>query len=416
MKKSFRGILSIAAAILASALVAGPVHAQSCGGDTNNDGIVNGDDLATMLSNWGACAVSVPTISQMTPNSGPLTGGTVFYIGGTNLNRATSVTVGGVAATILAAHPTVIVATTYASATDGAKTVAVTTAAGTASASNAFTYIFGGVTPSWATLVQGLPDPAVVTDATLRAAITASGLAWRVRDTATQIEMLLVPAGTYTMGCSASFAFACDTDENPTHQVTITNAFYIGRYEVTQAQWTARMGSNPSNFQSASAEVAAAEVPNRPVERVSWDMVQGFLTATGMRLPTEAEREYACRAGTTTAFNNGSNDDATAVNIAWYSANSVNQTRPVGGKAANALGLHDMLGNVNEWCSDWYAANYYASSPSTNPTGPATGTTRVSRGGAYSSVLTFVRSSFRNFTAPAGNPNHTGFRAVRNPS
>ena len=187
MKKSFRGILSIAAAILASALVAGPVHAQSCGGDANNDGIVNGDDLATMLSNWGACAVSVPTISQVTPNSGPMTGGTVFYIGGTNLNSVTSVTVGGVAATILAAHPTVIVATTSASATDGAKTVAVTTAAGTASASNAFTYIFGGVTPSWATLVQGLPDPAVVTDATLRAAITASGLAWRVRDTATQI-------------------------------------------------------------------------------------------------------------------------------------------------------------------------------------------------------------------------------------
>jgi len=404
-------VLSMAAVALASVLLAGPAHAQSCGGDINDDGLVNSGDLATLLSNWGACAVSAPTISQVAPNSGPASGGTVIYIGGTNLNRATSVTVGGVAATVLAAYPTVIVATTPPSATGGAKTVAVTTPGGTASANNAFTY--GAATPSWATLLEAAPDPVVVTSASLRAAIAASGFAWRVRDTATQIEMVLVPAGTYTMGCTASNTFGCAAAENPTRQVTITNAFYMGRYEGTQAQWTARMGSNPSNFQSASAQVPLAQVPSRPVETVSWTTVQGFLTATGMRLPTEAEWEYASRAGTTTAFNNGSSDDNTAVNIAWYNANALSQTRPVGGKAANGLGLHDMSGNVWEWVSDWYGA--YPAGAQTNPTGPATGTNRVLRSGSWGYSANFMRSSYRGFNTPAFSGIDIGFRVARNP-
>jgi formylglycine-generating enzyme required for sulfatase activity len=247
----------------------------------------------------------------------------------------------------------------------------------------------------------------------MRTAIAASGFAWRVRHTATQIEMLLVPAGTYTMGCTASATFGCDANENPTRQVTITNAFYIGRFEVTQAQWTARMGSNPSNFQSASAQVPAAQVPNRPVESVSWTTVQGFLAATGMRLPTEAEWEYASRAGTTTAFNNGSSDDTTAVNIAWYNANALSQTRPVGGKAANALGLHDMSGNVWEWVSDWFGA--YAAGAQTNPTGPATGTNRVLRSGSWFYSANFMRSSARGFNTPGFSGIDIGFRVARNP-
>jgi formylglycine-generating enzyme required for sulfatase activity len=415
MRPSFRTALSL----VASALLAPTAHAQSCPGDINNDGAVNGGDLATVLSSWGGCPVSAPTISQVTPNSGPSAGGTVFFIGGENLNRATSVTVGGVAATILAAHPKVIVATTGASSSLGAKTVAVTTAGGTASASNAFTYTV--VAPSWATLIEALPDPAIVTNATLRAAIAATGYAWRVRDNATNIEMVLIPPGTFNMGCSASNQWGCFSAENPVHAVTLTNAFYMGRYEVTQAQWTARMGSNPSFFQLASAEVPAAQVPNRPVEQVSWTTIQGFLSVTGMRLPTEAEWEYAYRAGTTTAFHGwpaqtaGTNDDTLVGNIAWFSSNSNSQTRPVGGKAPNGFGLHDMSGNVFEWVNDWYSDSYYASSPSTNPPGPATGSHRVLRGGSWNLVTIFLRSSLRSNLTPGNTFNTIGFRVARAP-
>jgi formylglycine-generating enzyme required for sulfatase activity len=181
------------------------------------------------------------------------------------------------------------------------------------------------------------------------------------------------------------------------------------------------MGSNPSYFSGASAEVPSAQVPLRPVEQVSWNMIQGFNTATGLRLPTEAEWEYAYRAGTTTAFHsfsgypNGTNDDTLLGNIAWFDSNSASQTRPVGGKQANALGLHDMSGNVFEWVNDWYESTYYQSSPSTNPPGPATGTWRVLRGGSWDYGSYFSRSSDRvNFT-PDFVTSIFGFRAARTP-
>ena len=264
--------------------------------------------------------------------------------------------------------------------------------------------------PSWATLVESTPDPTVVTDVTLRAAISASGLAWRVRDTATQIEMLLVPQGTFVMGCMASNQYGCLSNENPRHSVTLTQAFYIGRYEVTQSQWVAKMGSNPSSFQGASYPDAA----NRPVEEVSWNTVEGYLSA-GMRLPSEAEWEYACRAGTTTAFNNGSSDDATVGNFAWYYGNSGSETHAVGGKAANALGLYDMSGNVSEWVNDWYDGGYYSVSPSTNPLGPVLMSTRVPRGGGWGSNTGEVRSSNRGGYPPFIPFNNVGFRVARNP-
>ena len=273
----------------------------------------------------------------------------------------------------------------------------------------------------WATVIEFFPSPAVVTDAALRNAITATGYPWRVRDNGTQIEMLLVPPGTFNMGCSPSNASGCSFDENPVHAVTLTNAFYIGRYEVTQAQWTAKMGSNPSFFQSASAQVPAAMVPNRPVEQVSWNTIQGFLSATGFRLPTEAEWEYACRAGTTTAFHstqafpNGTNDDNQVGIIAWYFFNATSQTRPVGGKAANALGLHDMSGNVWEWVNDWYKSNYYASSPSVNPPGHTSGAFRVHRGAAWPVGPDALRSSDRDFRSPNEQSVSGGFRVARNP-
>jgi len=174
------------------------------------------------------------------------------------------------------------------------------------------------------------------------------------------------------------------------------------------------MGSNPSSFQSASTQVPAAHVPNRPVEWVSWNAVQDYLNSTGMRLPTEAEWEYACRAGTPTPFYNGSTDDSTLDALTWYSANSGNQTRPVGGKAANAFGFHDMLGNVWEWVNDWYGG--YSANAQTNPTGPVSGSHRVIRGGSwtYYGVTDVVRSSYRYLVA--GYPDaDLGFRVARNP-
>jgi formylglycine-generating enzyme required for sulfatase activity len=262
--------------------------------------------------------------------------------------------------------------------------------------------------PSWATLLEAFPDPAVVWDANLRAAITATGLAWRVKDTATQIEMVLIPPGSFQMGCiMRSNQYECYPVELPVHQVTLTNAFYIGRYEVTQSQWVAKMGSNPSFFQGQP------DSASRPVERVSWNTIQGYLGSTGLRLPTEAEWEYACRAGTLTPFYNGSTDDSTVGALAWYSLNANSRTHAVGGKQANGFGLYDMLGNVFEWVNDGYDA--YPSSAQTNPTGPVSSSFRMVRGGSWYPGPQSVRSSNRSQTTPNSAGNELGFRVARNP-
>ena len=231
--------------------------------------------------------------------------------------------------------------------------------------------------------------------------------------------MLLVPPGSFMMGCSGSDAFNCSSSESPTHQVTLTNAFYLSRTEVTQAQWTAKMGSNPSFFQSASSAVPANQVPNRPVEQVSWNDIQPFCSSNGFRLPTEAEWEYAYRAGTTTAFHGwaanpgGTNDDNQLGTIAWFSGNSGSQTRPVAGKAANGFGLYDMAGNVLEWCQDRYGS--YASVAQTNPTGPGSGSYRVLRGGSWFNLSLFPRASYRDYTLPDIRIYDLGFRVARTP-
>jgi formylglycine-generating enzyme required for sulfatase activity len=268
-----------------------------------------------------------------------------------------------------------------------------------------------GEAPPWATVVQWQPDPAVVTNPVLRDAISATGLPWRVKDTATQIEMLLIPPGEFTMGCSASAQHGCAVDEHPIHQVTLTNALYLGRYEVTQAQWQATMGSNPSNFSGF------ADSDRRPVEQVSWNIIQGFLGATGMRLPTEAEWEYACRGGTTTAFHGwhanpgGTNEDSEVGAIAWYGANSGGQTHPIGTKAANGYGLHDMSGNVWEWTGTWYGD--YDAFAQTNPTGPSLSEYIVLRGGAWADGAQSVRCSNRGWGGIGALL--IGFRVARNP-
>jgi formylglycine-generating enzyme required for sulfatase activity len=205
--------------------------------------------------------------------------------------------------------------------------------------------------------------------------------------------------------------------------VTLTNPYYMGRYEVTQAQWTAVMGSNPSAFKNFP------DSPSRPVESVTRDTAQGFLVATGLRLPTEAEWEHAYRGGTTTAFHgcaafpNGTNESSLLGEIAWFSGNNgaygtpTHGTKAVGQKAANGFGLHDMAGNVFEWVNDWYSSIYYAAGQWTNPLGPANGTLHLSRGGSYRLGSDQARSS-RRFGVSPNDPlalYEFGFRVVRNP-
>ena len=339
------------------------------------------------------------SIASVSPNQGIYSGGTAITITGSFLNGATSVKVGGVPATdVVAVNSTTVTAVTPAGSV-GAASVEVTGAKGTATASGAFTY-FSVVVPTWATLLEAMPDPAVVTDANLRAAIVASGFAWRVRDIGTNIEMLLLPGGTFTMGCSPEDT-ECLGDESPAHQVTLTNAVYMGKTEVTQAQWQAKMGSNPSYFQGQS------DSPSRPVEQVSWDMSRDFITATGLRLPTEAEWEYACRAGTT-AQRYGVLDD-----IAWYNGNPYGATHAVATKLPNAFGLYDTIGNVWEWCQDWNAT--YSSVSVTNPTGPTTGTQRLFRGGSWFGLPVICRASQRNSVYPSLSGYTIGLRVARNP-
>ena len=365
------------------------------------------------------------SILSIVPNIGVVGGGALITISGIYLGGATSVTIGGAPATnLIVVSPTTITALTP-TGTLGPADVVVTTAAGTLTSVNGFSYFYP-VAPSWATLLEAAPDPVVVTDANLRAAIVASGFAWRIKDILSNIEMLLVPAGTFMMGCSASNSYACYSDESPTHQVTLS-AFYIGRYEVTQAQWTAKMGSNPSFFVPANGYSSDT---TKPVEQVSWNMIASgstsFMSLTGLRLPTEAEWEYAYRAGTTTAFHsyvlsptegqpNGFNDDILLGNIAWFNSNSQSQTHAVGGKLANGLGLHDMSGNVYEWCQDWYGP--YSSGSLTNPTGPTTGQSCLWRGGSWESGSYYGRASQRGGYPPeyVGIYGAVGFRVARNP-
>jgi formylglycine-generating enzyme required for sulfatase activity len=282
---------------------------------------------------------------------------------------------------------------------------------------------------SWATVLEQNPNPAVVTSVTLRNAITATGLPWRVRDNGTDIEMVLIPKGTFSMGCSGSTQYGCDPSEGPVHAVTLTNAFYLGRYEVTQAEWQARMGTNPSYFKAIPQNGNTANT-NRPVEMVSWNQIAGtggFLTGTGLRLPTEAEWEYAYRAGTATVFHGfagyltGTNDYALVGNIGWGLENNgalntaTYGTKAVGQKLANGFGLHDMSGNVWEWVNDWYSSSYYASSPSANPTGPTTGTSRSVRGGGWGTDASGLRASERGLDSPDLEYYGIGFRVARNP-
>ena len=206
------------------------------------------------------------------------------------------------------------------------------------------------------------------------------------------IEMVKVEGGTFMMGATSEMKNP-NSNEKPVHQVTLTNDYYMGKYEVTQALWQAVMGSNPSEYKGE----------NLPVETVSWNDCQKFisklnsLTGRMFRLPTEAEWEYAARGGKESRgyqYSGSSNIS----DVAWYDENSGSKTHPVGTKQANELGIYDMTGNVWEWCSDWYSS--YSSSSQTNPTGSDSGSARVSRGGGWFNDASYCRLSVRFYYTP----------------
>jgi formylglycine-generating enzyme required for sulfatase activity len=202
-----------------------------------------------------------------------------------------------------------------------------------------------------------------------------------------------------------------DRDEGPQHDVTLSRSFWLGTHEVTQAQWTAVMGENPAVFRRGE------DAPQRPVESISWGDGQRFIAKLGalglgkFRLPTEAEWEFAARAGTTTRYPWG--DDLKEVEThahAWANSRSYAVTHPVGTKKPNGWGLFDMHGGVWEWCSDWYGP--YADGAQRDPTGPASGRERVFRGGSWYDFPTSLRSANRHRHTPGGRYPAVGLRLV----
>ena len=216
-----------------------------------------------------------------------------------------------------------------------------------------------------------------------------------------KLEMVLIPAGKFMMGSPGAEVGRKDNETQ--HEVTLTKPYYMGKYEVTQEQWQAVMGNNPSRTKGARL----------PVTNVSWNACQDFIsklntkTKGGYRLPTEAEWEYACRSGTKTAFAFGdriTNRDANC---------NAPGPKTVASYNANAFGLYDMHGNVWEYCEDWFGD--YPAGAVTDPKGPETGTFRVFRGGSFDAPVSLVRSALRISTSPPTNPYNWGFRLVRTP-
>lgn len=243
------------------------------------------------------------------------------------------------------------------------------------------------------------------------------------RSNSVGMKFVRVPAGSLAMGrlChqfagQEAFNLCLQegrNDETPPHRVEI-GAFWIGQYEVTQAQWSSLMENNPSGFDSGKV---GENTLGYPVENVSWEEVQEFISRLNARegehyrLPTEAEWEYACKSGGKDQKYCGG-DDADAV--AWHAGNSGRRTHRVGTKRPNGLGIYDMSGNVWEWVSDWYDANYYHNSPGYNPEGPSGGACKVNRGGGWDYAPTFARAVARGGFNPSYRRTDLGFRLVIN--
>ncbi|MBF0226720.1 MAG: formylglycine-generating enzyme family protein [Desulfobacterales bacterium] len=268
----------------------------------------------------------------------------------------------------------------------------------------------------------------------------------KIKEPALDMTFIYIEPGKFIMG-SPEGELGRENNETP-HDIYISKGFYIQTTEVTQKQWKAIMGTNPASFQYRSNE-------NNPVENVSWEEVQIFidklnLMGTGKyRLPTEAEWEYAARAGSSTGFANGdiidiSNDDPNLEVIGWYLGNAIKEpeidenadeteepvdptsnqglqvedefsgaTHPVAKKQPNGFGLYDMHGNVWEWCQDWYDTAYYSYTEPINPKGPVSGTYKIVRGGCWCNFAKLCRSAYRSYYLPVGRSSCIGFRLVR---
>ena len=215
------------------------------------------------------------------------------------------------------------------------------------------------------------------------------------------MTLRLVPTGKFVMGSAHGY-----NDERPAHLVTLSQPFYLSVHEVTQAQFAKVMGTNPSHVRG----------PRRPVHEVTWHEAREFCRRLSLRegsvyrLPTEAEWEHACRAGGTTKYCFG-DSSARLADYAWFARNNAEGPHAVGQRKPNAWGLHDMHGNVWEWCGDWFGP--YSAEAQTDPAGPAGGLRRVIRGGPWAAPPDACRSAYRNRCSPHRSHYSIGFRVVR---
>ena len=229
-------------------------------------------------------------------------------------------------------------------------------------------------------------------------------------------EMVFVQGGTFVMGCTAEQGSDCNSNENPQHSVTVSS-FNIGKYEVTQGQWVAIMGTAiwQQRDKTDTDLPIVGEGENYPMYYVSWNEVEEFIsrlnsmTGKHYRLPTEAEWEYAARGGAQSRGYKYSGSD-NLDEVAWYDPNSEDSTHPVGTKNPNELGIYDMSGNVYEWCGDWYGE--YSSLEQTNPVGLSSGTHRIDRGAGWSAPAEKCRVAFRGRGIPDQRYMFLGFRLV----
>lgn len=230
------------------------------------------------------------------------------------------------------------------------------------------------------------------------------------------MEMVWIAPGTFMMGSSKAES-GRNKDETCLHQVALTKGFYLGKFPITQAQWSAVMGTQPWQ-----GRTYVQPHPNHPAVYISWNDVQMFISKLNVhakealfRLPTEAEWEYACRVGTSTRWSFG-DDEGKLPEYAWYGANPWNAgmqyAQPVGTKRPNPWGLYDMHGNVYEWTQDWYAS-YYPEAPCHDPNGPERGAYRVLRGGHFYYNAQSTRSAHRYAGSPDGRGAHFGARLAR---
>ena len=231
------------------------------------------------------------------------------------------------------------------------------------------------------------------------AAVSPSGITYR--DPVTGMDFILIKGGCFSMGDDDG-----DREERPVHEVCVDD-FYLGRYEVTQGQWKAVKGRNPSSNDKSEMN---------PVEDLSWNDAQEFIkelnqkAGRAFRLPTEAEWEYAARSGGRKEKWSGTNNESELEAYAWFEKNSSRNTHPVGQKRPNALGLYDMTGNVWEWVGDWYDSSYYGESPKNNPSGPGRGSDRVFRGGSYEDGAKDLRTTKREKKSNRRSDDTLGFR------